>query len=31
MAINLEVPKKFRPLVTQAHTVAQEVFRPNSR
>jgi acyl-CoA dehydrogenase len=31
MPINLEVPKKFRPLVTQAHTVAQEVFRPNSR
>jgi acyl-CoA dehydrogenase len=31
MPINLEVPKKFRPLVTQSHTVAQEVFRPNSR
>ena len=31
MAINLEVPKKFRPLVSQAHTVAQEVFRPISR
>jgi acyl-CoA dehydrogenase len=31
MAINLEVPKKFRPLVTQAHTVAEQVFRPNSR
>jgi acyl-CoA dehydrogenase len=31
MPINLEVPKKFKPLVTQAHTVAQEVFRPNSR
>src|SRR4051795_1880749 len=31
MAINLEVPKKFRPLVQQAHTVAEEVFRPNSR
>src|SRR3954468_22750294 len=31
MAINLEVPKKFRPLVSQAHTVAEEVFRPNSR
>jgi acyl-CoA dehydrogenase len=29
--INLEVPKKFKPLVSQAHTVAQEVFRPNSR
>ncbi|MGI8727719.1 MAG: acyl-CoA dehydrogenase family protein, partial [Solirubrobacterales bacterium] len=31
MAINLEVPKKFRPLVEQAHTVAQEVLRPISR
>jgi acyl-CoA dehydrogenase len=29
--INLEVPKKFRPLVTQAHQVAESVFRPNSR
>ena len=29
--INLEVPKKFRPLVSQAHQVAAEVFRPNSR
>jgi acyl-CoA dehydrogenase len=29
--INLEVPKKFKPLVQQAHTVAEEVFRPNSR
>lgn len=31
MAINLEVPKKFRPLAEQAHTVAQEVLRPISR
>jgi acyl-CoA dehydrogenase len=31
MAINLEVPKKFRPLVGQAHQVAQEVLRPVSR
>src|SRR3977135_3567678 len=29
--INLEIPKKFRPLVTQANQVATEVFRPNSR
>jgi acyl-CoA dehydrogenase len=29
--INLEVPKKLRPLVSQAHQVAAEVFRPNSR
>jgi len=29
--INLEVPRKFRPLVTQAHQVAEAVFRPNSR
>jgi len=29
--INLEVPKKFRPLVDQAHQVALEVFRANSR
>jgi acyl-CoA dehydrogenase len=29
--INLEVPKKFRPLVSQAHQVAEGVFRPNSR
>ena len=29
--INLEVPKKFRPLVDQAHTVAVEVLRPISR
>jgi acyl-CoA dehydrogenase len=31
MPINLEVPRKFNGLVAQAHTVAQEVFRPNSR
>jgi len=29
--INLEVPKKFRPLVDQAHQVAVEFFRANSR
>jgi acyl-CoA dehydrogenase len=29
--INLETPKKFEQLVTQAHLVAQEVFRSNSR
>ena len=29
--INLEVPKKFQPLVEQAHTVAVEVLRPISR
>jgi acyl-CoA dehydrogenase len=29
--INLEVPRKFKPLVDQAHAVAQEVFRANSR
>jgi acyl-CoA dehydrogenase len=29
--INLETPKKFEQLVTQAHLVAQEVFRANSR
>jgi len=29
--INLEVPKKFKPLVGQAHQVATEVFRPISR
>ena len=29
--INLEVPRKFRPLISQAHQVAAEVFRPNSR
>src|SRR6478752_4208859 len=31
MAINLETPKKFKPLVDQAHQVATEVFRPISR
>jgi len=31
MTINLEVPKKFVPLVGQAHQVAQEVLRPISR
>jgi acyl-CoA dehydrogenase len=31
MAINLETPKKFEQLVTQARLVAQEVFRSNSR
>jgi acyl-CoA dehydrogenase len=31
MPINLEVPKKFNGLVNQAHQVAAEVFRPNSR
>ena len=29
--INLEVPKKFGPLVSQANQVAKEVFRPISR
>src|SRR5215831_15240359 len=29
--INLEIPKKFVPLVAQAHQVASEVFRPISR
>jgi acyl-CoA dehydrogenase len=29
--INLEVPKKFTGLVSQAHQVAEEVFRPISR
>ena len=29
--INLETPKKFRPLVSQANQVANEVFRPISR
>jgi len=29
--INLEIPKKFIPLVGQAHQVAEEVFRPISR
>jgi acyl-CoA dehydrogenase len=29
--INLEIPKKFKPLASQANQVAQEVFRPISR
>jgi acyl-CoA dehydrogenase len=29
--INLESPKKFKPLISQAHQVAEEVLRPNSR
>jgi acyl-CoA dehydrogenase len=29
--INLETPKKFEFLVSQAHQVATEIFRPNSR
>jgi acyl-CoA dehydrogenase len=29
--INLEVPKKFQPLISQAHAVAAEVLRPISR
>jgi acyl-CoA dehydrogenase len=29
--INLEVPKKFNGLVSQANQVASEIFRPNSR
>jgi len=29
--INLEVPKKFEQLVDQAHMVATEIFRKNSR
>jgi acyl-CoA dehydrogenase len=31
MTINLEIPKKFEALVGQAHTVAENVFRTNSR
>ena len=31
MAINLETPRKFQPLISQAHQVAMEIFRPNSR
>jgi acyl-CoA dehydrogenase len=31
MPINLEIPKKFGVLITQANQVAQEIFRPNSR
>jgi acyl-CoA dehydrogenase len=29
--INLETPRKFAALLNQTHTVAEEVFRPNSR
>ncbi|HEY4278197.1 MAG TPA: acyl-CoA dehydrogenase family protein [Conexibacter sp.] len=29
--MNLETPKKFKPLVGQAHQVAEEIFRPVSR
>lgn len=29
--LNLETPRKFRPLIDQAHQVAREIFRPNSR
>ena len=29
--INLELPKKFKPLVEQAHQVAENFFRPISR
>jgi acyl-CoA dehydrogenase len=31
MSINLDVPKKFKPIVSQAHQVAIEIFRTNSR
>jgi acyl-CoA dehydrogenase len=31
MAINLEVPRKFEELTSQAHMVAVEIFRKNSR
>src|SRR5436305_1340989 len=31
MPINLETPKKFQQLIDQAHMVAVEVFRKNSR
>ena len=31
MAIDLEIPKKFQPLVDQAHTVGVEILRPISR
>ena len=31
MAINLDTPKKFRPLVGQAHQVAMNMLRPISR
>src|ERR1700709_2698735 len=29
--INLETPRKFRPLIGQAHQVAMNLLRPNSR
>ena len=29
--INLETPKKFRPLIGNAHQVAMNLLRPNSR
>jgi acyl-CoA dehydrogenase len=31
MPINLETPRKFEQLISQAHQVATEIFRPNSR
>jgi acyl-CoA dehydrogenase len=31
VSINLEIPKKFAPLVSQSHQVASEVFRRHSR
>ncbi|HET6627022.1 MAG TPA: acyl-CoA dehydrogenase family protein [Nocardioidaceae bacterium] len=31
MTINLEAPRKFRPLISQAHQVAMNLLRPNSR
>jgi acyl-CoA dehydrogenase len=31
VSISLDVPKKFRPIVSQAHQVAVEIFRANSR
>ncbi len=31
MPINLETPKKFNQLISQAHQVAAEILRPNSR
>ncbi|HEV7919083.1 MAG TPA: acyl-CoA dehydrogenase family protein, partial [Solirubrobacterales bacterium] len=31
MSIYLETPKKFRPLIQQAHLLAEELLRPNSR
>src|SRR5205814_7760582 len=31
LMINLETPRKFSGLIAQAHQVAAEVFRPNSR